>query len=154
METEPCLLRLLGQQKQWWHWDSFQIGHYCSFCFRLWLQTSKPDLCRIKPLCHVNLFHTSHRCILLNYPGQWWCLEKFSTVTWQIIFMWDDGLQMEHKTFLTGQLEFKILIYTLKSSKYFLFLEVLQAFYSHFYNNFLNVLDNPEIYKSIPWTLF
>lgn len=51
---------------------------------------------------------------------------KTEHLNWKIIFMWDDGLQMEHKIFLIGQLEFKILIYyTLKSSKHFLFLEAL-----------------------------
>lgn len=56
---------------------------------------------------------------------------KTEHLNWQIKFMWDNGLQMEHKTFLIGQLEFKILIYyTLKSTTYFLFLEASQTFYT------------------------
>lgn len=85
METESCLERLSPQQKKWWLWDSFQIGHYCSFWLRLWLQTSKPDLGRVKPLCHVNLFHQPQMqtALLLSYPEQWWCWERFSSMTWK-----------------------------------------------------------------------
>lgn len=69
---------------------------------------------------------------------------KTEHLNWQIKFGWDDGLQVEHKIFLTGQLEFKILIYyTLKSTTHFLFLEALQTFYTFTFTTVsLNVFDN------------
>lgn len=123
-KQNPVWLRLLPWQKKWWHWDSFQIGHYCSFWLRPWLQTPSPDLCRINhfaiEICSTPA--TDAKCTPIELSRTMMMLRKVfhhgmksGHLNWQMQFMWDGDLQMEHKTFLIGQQEFKILIsYTLK----------------------------------------
>lgn len=124
METESCLVETFTMAK-----EVMTLGFFpdWSLLFILAQAVTANTITRSvqdKPLCHRNLFHTATdaKCTPIELSRTMMMLRKVfhhgmksGHLNWQMQFMWDGDLQMEHKTFLIGQQEFKILIsYTLK----------------------------------------